>query len=134
MKPNKKNSRIFELMMMLRNQTIARVFSLFTGIIFLNMSFFLAEVCLLDFQDKNMIENVCNLVINGGLEEERDGHTSGTDAQAKVFSLASSDLLIRHSSLFLIAAKIHHDWQDRYRHADHSQKFSPPPDSLPGIL
>ncbi|MDQ2655816.1 MAG: hypothetical protein M3Y60_00235, partial [Bacteroidota bacterium] len=111
-----------------RHQTVTRIFSLFTGIVFLNMSFFLAEVCLLNFQDKQMIENVCKLVLNGGLEEERDAHSAGGDVPQKIFPLIGDKLLLRHSSLFLIAIKIYTDSEDHYRHADHSKTFSPPPD------
>jgi len=117
-------------MIIFRNQTGNKVFSLVTGIIFLNMSFFLAEVCMLDIQDKQMIENVCNLVLNGGFEEERDAHSGGSDAPLKMFSLVGDDLLLRHSSLFLIGAKVHLDAEENYLHANHSQKFSPPPEFL----
>ena len=112
----------------LRNQTVTGIFSLFTGIIFLNMSFFLAEVCMLELKDTQMIENICQLVLNAGLEEERDTHSSVSDAPLKVFSLLSEALLLRHSSLFLIASKMHQEFEDHYLHADHSEKFSPPPE------
>jgi hypothetical protein len=116
-------------MRVFRHQSVTRTFSIFTGLIFLNMSFFLAEVCLLDFQDRQMIENVCNLVLNGGLEEERDTHSTGVDSPGKVLSLLGDKLQLRHATLFLIAAKIHQDFQDDYLHADHSEIFSPPPDT-----
>ncbi len=116
------------------NKTFLRIFSLFTGIVFLNMSFFLAEVCMLDLKDKQMIENVCNLILNGGLEEERDGHGSGTDVPIKIFSLASGDLMLHHSSLFLIAVKMHQEMEDHYLHADHSEIFSPPPEFTPSFV
>ena len=117
-------------MMMFRNLTVTKTFSFLTGVIFLNMSFFLAEVCMLDLKDKQMIENVCNLVINGGLEEERDAHGTGGDVPLKIYSMVSDHLLMRHSSLFLIAAKKHQDAEDHYLHADHSEIFSPPPELL----
>ena len=120
-------------MIMFRNQTGTRIFSLLTAVIFLNMSFFLAEVCILDIKDPSMIENVANLVINGGFEEERDAHTSGSDAPLKMFSLISGELLMRHSSLFLIASKVHREFVDHYLHADHSEKFSPPPEFIPQV-
>lgn len=116
-----------------RQKIAVRIFSLFTGVIFLNMSFFLAEMCMLDLEDEEMIENVCNLVINGGMEEERDAHTSGSDVPIKVFSINSVDLLLRHSSLFLIATKVHQENEDHYLHADHSEIVSPPPE-FPFIL
>ncbi|MGC1241946.1 MAG: hypothetical protein WA874_10165 [Chryseosolibacter sp.] len=111
-----------------RKKTITRIFSLFTGVIFLNMSFFLAEVCMLDLKDKQMIENVCNLVINAGMEEERDAHSTGADVSMKEIPFMAAGLLFKHSSLFLIACKVHVEFEDHYLHADHSIKFSPPPD------
>gem|GEM_PF-1173975 len=111
-----------------RSHTVLKLFSLFTGVIFLNMGFFLAEVSMLDFKDKEMIENVRNLVVTGGLEEERDSHSSGSDIPIKVFSLTSADLLLHHSSLFLIATRLHGDSEDHYLHADHSEIVSPPPE------
>ena len=106
---------------------LVRAFSLFTGAIFLNMSFFLAEVRLLKITDKDIIENVCKLVLNGGLEEERDAHSGGSDAPVNVFSPAN-DLHMWRSSLFLIGGKSHLDPAEHYLHADHSTIFSPPPE------
>ena len=117
-------------MIMLKNKTCLRIFTLATGIIFLNMSFFLAEVCMLDIKDKQMIENVANLVLNGGLEEERDTHAPAGDAPLKIFSVGGS-LKLHHSSLFLIASRMYHEWSNHYLHADHSEKYSPPPDQFP---
>ena len=117
-------------MELLRNKAITRVFSLFTGLIFLNMSFFLAEVCMLNLQDKQMIENICNLVLNAGMEEERDAHSTGADASLKEIPFMAEALMLKHSALFLIASKIHYDFEDHYLHADHSIKFSPPPEVL----
>lgn len=115
-------------MLIFRTIIGTRIFSLVTGVIFLNMSFFLAEVCMLNLKDKQMIKNVSNLVINGGLEEERDAHTPGSDAPLKIYSVSSGDLLMRHSSLSLIASRMHHEFIVHYLHADHSEKFSPPPE------
>ena len=115
-------------MELFRKKAIMRLLTLFTGVIFLNMSFFLAEVCMLDFKDRQVIENVCNLLLNAGLEEERDGHSSGSDVPMKVFPMASDDMLSHHASLFLIAVRIYHTCEDPYLHADHSEIFSPPPE------
>lgn len=114
------------MMKIFRIESCTRLFSLLTAVIFLNMSFFVAEVCFLDISDKHMIENISNLVLNSGLEEERDAHSG--DTSVKLFSLTGGNLLLRHSSLFVIAARIHRDAEDHYRHANYAQKFSPPPD------
>jgi len=116
-----------------RNQKVLRIFSLLTAVIFLNMGFFLAEVCMLDLHDKQMIENVASLVLNGGLEEERDGHaSSGADAPAKIFPLTDDAALLCHATLYLIATKIYHEGDDPYLQTDYSKIFSPPPET-PGL-
>lgn len=115
-------------MNLFRNQATTRIFCLINGIIFLNMSFFLAEVSLLGLADKQMVENICKLMLNGGLEEERDGFSSGGDAPTKEFSLFSNESLLRHSAFYLITSKIYQVSEDYYPHANHSEKYSPPPD------
>jgi hypothetical protein len=46
---------------------------LFTGLLFLNMNFFLAELAFLEVhKNKELIENVVKLVSVSGTEEERD--------------------------------------------------------------
>ena len=53
--------------------------TLFTGLIFLNMSFFLAEVSFLNLnQDKKMIGNIAKLIASSSTEEEKDVF-GGTD-------------------------------------------------------
>lgn len=120
-------------MELVRSHALTKIFSLITGVIFLNMGFFLAEVSLLNIDDRQMIENVCNLVLNGGLEEERDAHSTGTDGPGKTFSLFSQDILLGHASLFGIALKMHQASDDLYPHADHSQKVSQPPETFTPI-
>ena len=121
-------------MEVLRSHSLSRIFSLFTGVIFLNMGFFLAEVSLLDLNDRQMIENVCNLVLNGGLEEERDAHAPGTDGPGKAFSLMNTDILFGHGLRVGIALKMNPSSEDLYPNADHSQKVSQPPEHLVPFL
>ena len=53
--------------------------TLFTGVIFLNMSFFLAEVSALKMhQDKKMFANIVKLISSSAAEEEKDAF-GGTD-------------------------------------------------------
>lgn len=117
-------------MIFFRNHPFTRIFSLFTGLVFLNMGFFLAEISMLELKDRRMVENVRNLVLTGGLEEERDSHGSANDAPIKAFTMDSAHLRLRHSSLFLIAARLHGDCEDHYLHADYSEIVSPPPESV----
>lgn len=114
-------------MKILRNRTATRIFSLFTGLMFLNMSFFLTGISILSPEDKQLIENVGKLVLN---EEEKDAHGTGTDTPLKVFPLLADGVMMRHSSLFLIAGKLHHDRELLLLHDGHAENFSPPPEVI----
>lgn len=112
-------------MKILRQQWARRIFSLFTGLMFLNMSFLLSGISLLYPDDRQMIENVGKLVLN---EEEKDAHGSETGAHEKTFACFQEDLHMRASSLFLIAEKLHHPAEDLALRDGHSENFSPPPE------
>lgn len=67
--------------------------ALFTGLIFLNMSFFLAEVSALKLtQDKKMLENIARLISSSAAEEEKDifGGFADEDCSAKEVDLIFS--------------------------------------------
>jgi hypothetical protein len=69
-----------------RNSNIKNAMALFTGLIFLNMSFFLAEVSALKLtQDKKMLENIARLISSSAAEEEKDvfGGIADEDCSAK---------------------------------------------------
>jgi hypothetical protein len=58
---------------MFRNVYLMKWSILFTGLIFLNMNFFLAELAFLEVhKNKELVENVVKLVSIAGTEEERD--------------------------------------------------------------
>ncbi|HYG19574.1 MAG TPA: hypothetical protein VD816_11630, partial [Ohtaekwangia sp.] len=63
---------------------IRKTCAIFTGLLVLNMSFFLAEVQALQLlRDKQMVENVARLILGAANEEEKD--FSGS-SEAGVFS------------------------------------------------
>ena len=60
-------------MTIFRNTYFRDVMTVFTAVIFLNMSFFLAEVSALKLhQDKELIANIAKLLSTSASEEERD--------------------------------------------------------------
>ena len=66
-------------MRIFRNMRVKNLMTLFTGLIFLNMSFFLAEVAALKLnQDKKMFANIVKLLSTSAAEEEKDVF-GGTD-------------------------------------------------------
>jgi hypothetical protein len=113
-----------------RQHILARAFALLTGLVFLNMSFFLAEVSMLGLTNPELIENVAKLISSSGFEEERDGESSGNDSSAKEVDLLIHQIQLHHSALFLITTKIIRILEDHYPHANYALIFSPPPDSI----
>lgn len=60
-------------MSLLRTHIFSKVLTFVTAIAFLNMGFFLAEVKLLELDlNKDMVENIAELILTVGMEEERD--------------------------------------------------------------
>jgi hypothetical protein len=80
-------------MLIFRNSGIKNAMALFTGLIFLNMSFFLAEVSALKLtEDKKMVENIARLISSSAAEEEKDvfGGFADEDCSAKEVDLIFS--------------------------------------------
>lgn len=60
-------------MLFLRSHLISKVLTFVTAIAFLNMGFFLAEVKLLKLDlNEDLVENIAELILTVGMEEERD--------------------------------------------------------------
>ena len=114
----------------LRNHYLSKAFTLLTGMVFLNMSFLLSEVSLLKLSKREQIENIAKLIFNGGLEEERDGETSGTDTEGEEVDLIMQQVQVHYASSVLLSTTLNHTLVDHYLHANHSLTFFPPPDRL----
>jgi hypothetical protein len=66
-------------MLIFKKLYVRNLMTLFTGLIFLNMSFFLAEVSALKLnQDQKMFTNIIKLISSSAAEEEKDAF-GGTD-------------------------------------------------------
>ena len=77
-------------MLIFRILYVRNAMALFTGLIFLNMSFFLAEVSALKLtHDKKMIANIAKLISSSAAEEEKDafGGPADEDCSAKEVNL-----------------------------------------------
>jgi hypothetical protein len=116
-------------MEILRQHFVSKVFSLFTGLIFLNMSFFLAEVTYLKFEKKELMENIAKLILNSGFEEERDCEPVGSDS-SKGIDLILQQAQIHHAASFLMSISTNRIVVDHYLHANHSLTFYTPPDTF----
>jgi hypothetical protein len=113
----------------MRQHFLTKIFTLVTGLIFLNMSFFLAEVCMLKYNKTELVE-IAKLILNTGFEEERDGESTGSDTMAKGVDLLMHQARMYNASSFLISINLNRTLVDHYRHADHSLNFFPPPDHV----
>jgi hypothetical protein len=77
-------------MLMFKKLYIKNLMTLFTGLIFLNMSFFLMEVSALKLhQDKKLLVNIAKLISSSSAEEEKGsvGGSADEDVSAKEVDL-----------------------------------------------
>ena len=104
--------------------------AIFTGIIFLNMGFFLLEVKLLDLHnDRQLMENISRMIAGSAVEEERDCSTSSPG-----FGFGEEEYLLGHHSnhysgcYFLIAEHASHLFNDGTGEQGYLKRFCPPPE------
>lgn len=120
----------FAHMLMLRNRRLQRMMTLFTGIVFLNMSFFLFEVSLLKLdKDHKMIENIAKLIAGAASEEEKD--VFGSSSEKDNLTTNALDLFLdpNHCPVFFLiplskSTGIHFDEKPIVQYAEIA---SPPP-------
>ena len=109
----------------IRTHALTKVLTLITGIVFLNMSFFLAEVCVLKYNKTELVE-IAKLILNTGFEEERDGASSDNLGKEVVLDLMQAHF--QHTSSYSRSVGTNRTLIDHYRHANHSLTFFLPPD------
>lgn len=117
--------------MKVRNSILLKVFSIFTGLLFLNLSFMLTELKLLGLDQKNsaLYKNLVQLISLSGFEEESDS-TPGTSTESQpdthLFFQFVTIPLSGNSRLISIKANQKNDFMvmTRYR-----EIYSPPPES-----
>ena len=115
---------------MFRQKYVKKVMIFVTGITFLNMSFFLAEVAALKLtKNKAMMENIARLISGAGFEEERDicGETS-EDSFSEVDLHNHHHGFNQHNALYLIAQRRGDLWNDQFSSSGYRETFSPPPE------
>ncbi|MFZ6009969.1 MAG: hypothetical protein ACOYXT_06420 [Bacteroidota bacterium] len=116
-------------MKIFREKISGKIMIFFTGLTFLNMSFFLVEVTALKLgKYKNIAENIARLVSGAAAEEESDGCNETEDATAKEVDLLIHNNLNHHALLFLSAQKRNDFFESKTLHPDHLEPFSPPPE------
>lgn len=118
-------------MKVFRTTYVSNTFALFTGLVFLNMSFFLAEISALKLsEDKKLIENVAKLIAGSASEEESDAPMGSPDEDA---SAKEIDLIFHYQPVAplenttLAKSKISILMQGIPR-LGHYEIYSPPPE------
>jgi hypothetical protein len=95
-------------MILFRNLYIRNSMTVFTAVIFLNMSFFLAEVSALKLdKDKKMIANIAKLISTSAAEEERDvfGATDEDHAAREVDLIYNYSIHTIHNYILDVSIK-----------------------------
>jgi hypothetical protein len=117
-------------MQLFREKCLRWILTLFTGIIFLNMGFFLLEVRMLDLhKDRQLMENISKMLAGAAFEEERDAGTNSTSVNIAEEEYTLGHQTSDHSgSYFLIAEKISHLLNDGTTGHGYLKQFCPPPE------
>jgi hypothetical protein len=117
-------------MQVFRQKCFRWLLTVTTGIIFLNMGFFLMEVKLLGLdQDREIMANITRMMAGAAFEEERDAST-----QSSGTGFAEEEYLIGHHSnnysgcYFLIAEHGAISLDDGSSEHGYLKKFCPPPE------
>ena len=119
-------------MKLLRSKSIKSVLLLLTGITFLNLSVFMAEVSLLNLsKDDSAIERVFKILIAGGFEEESENPADGHENpySLKEIDLLQSFNLYHHLHLYLIAQQRYGSLNSSAPLSGYTTIFSPPPEA-----
>lgn len=102
--------------------------TLITGLLFLNMGFFMLEVKMLGLHhDPQILANISNMLAGAALEEERDASPQSTN-------LAEEEYVAGHhsadytASLYLIRQDSQHLRHDGACRHGYYKKFNPPPE------
>jgi hypothetical protein len=116
-------------MIRIRNHRFSKLMAIFTGIVFLNMGFFLTEVRMLALDHCALVENIIKMVSTMGCEEEKDafGESAKTDSSSQ--SVDFCIVIYPHNSdhTFLIADDIHKSQQFKLLSHIPGEIPTPPP-------
>lgn len=116
--------------MMLRNPFLAKPLTILIGVIFLNLSFVLAEVSALDFEnhDSALFENLVRLISTSGFEEEKDANGEPThEISSDVNFYIQQNLKFPHIKS-LIISNLNGSYSSAKVSKAYQPIFSPPPE------
>jgi hypothetical protein len=100
------------------------------GAIFLNMSFILAEVAMLNIDAKN--NTVIQNLAKNGIEEEKEtnGESPESDEKAKETDLSIEHTLLHHGIVFIIGQQRDKDFYNPAVSTGFTESFFTPPERI----
>lgn len=114
-----------------RSLFVSKVVAIITGVVFLNMSFFLTEIRILNLHVTNykLVENVVKMLSGVGFEEEKDsfGESSESAAGQQVVDLHMVVHPESVDSTTLLSGDLHTADQSRLFSASARETATPPP-------
>jgi hypothetical protein len=114
-------------MQIFRKKGIRLILTFITGIIFLNMGFFLIEIKLLGLhKDRQLMENISKMIAGAAFEEERDCSVQSSGFAEEYMAGHHSNS--HNGSYFLIAEYTSHLFNDGTAEHGYLKRFSPPPE------
>lgn len=118
----------FQAMKLFRDHLLGRFIALFTGILFLNLSFILTEIHSFDLKNKNplLYDNMVKMVCGIGAEEEKDA-MGESDSLEKEANLLSIGQVIFIPDIYLISNGLHQTDIDLKLLSGNSEISTPPP-------
>ena len=115
-------------MKLFRDHLLGKLIAIFTGILFLNLSFILTEIHSIDLKNKNakLYDNIVKMVCGIGAEEEKDimGESDNLEKEANLLSAGQTIFI---PDLYLITNCFHQIEVDLKLLAGNSEITTPPP-------
>ena len=116
-----------------REHFLSKVLTIITTLVFLNMSFFLAEVSMLKLEQDSRFTKIISLILSGsGFEEEREvgGDHSKDEPTGKKVELIFNSHTHSHNGSLVLLANENRVLADHHRpQGGIYEAFSPPPES-----
>jgi hypothetical protein len=98
-----KNTLILRAMKFLRSTVLSKFVAVATAVVFLNMSFFLSEITMLNLHHDNVevLERLVKILANAGQEEEGDTESAEENTEAFV-DLSIESVSVYHGAQALV--------------------------------
>lgn len=113
-----------------RSLFVSKLIAIVTGVIFLNMSFFLTEIRILDLHVTHykLVENVIKMLSGTGFEEEKDSFGESSETAGE--QVVDLHIVIHPESVYattLLSADLHTTELGGFLSAAISETATPPP-------